>query len=98
MSLVFLCGNLAAVGDPGVLERAPVHLGMEHSQPPGEIEVVANIVELGAIHGRHIHRKTNLPAREKVDQELGRFDGDRDLGLLGRGSQMGRDDDLAEAG
>ena len=35
-------------------------------------------------------------ARKSIEQP-GRFDGDRDLGLFGRGTQVRRDDNLTEA-
>ena len=39
MSLVFLCGHLAAVGQAGILERSPVHLRVQHTQSPGQVEI-----------------------------------------------------------
>ena len=32
-----LVRDLAAIGELGVLERSTVHLGVEHSQPPGQV-------------------------------------------------------------
>ncbi len=88
-----LVRDLAAIGELGVLERSAVHLGMEHSQPPGQVQVEPHVLELGAIERGHVDGESDLPARQEVGQEPGGLDGDRDLGLLGRGAQMRRDHD-----
>jgi len=51
-------------------------------------------LELSAIECRHVHGKTDLPAREEVDQKPRSLNGDRHLCFFGGGTQVRRDQDV----
>ncbi len=85
--------DLAPVPDGGVLGRAAVHLGVEHAKASGQVKVEAMLVELGAIERGHVHGEPDLAALEEVDQKSRRLDRHADLRLLGRRSQVRRDQD-----
>ena len=92
-----LVGDVTPIRDLGILERPTVHLRVEHSQPPGQVEVEAHVLELGAIEGRHVDGEPNLTAGQEVAEQPAGLDGNRDLGLLGGGTQVRRDHNLGMA-
>ena len=73
--------DVTTIRELGILERSTVHLGVQHSQPPGQVEIVAHVVELGAVEGRHVHGEPDLPVRQEIAEEPCGLDGDRDLVL-----------------
>ncbi len=81
-------GDLAAISELVPLERSPIHLSMEHTQAPGQVEVMPRVVDLGTIQGRHVNRETYLPTHQKIAQQPGSLDRDGNLCFLGRGAQV----------
>ena len=50
--------------------------------------------QLGRVHGRHVDREADGAARQVVDEQLGRLDGDGGLRLDRRGAEVRRQDDI----
>ena len=81
ISLVFLLGHLAPVSQPCALERSAVHLGVEHAQPPGQVEVEPDVLELGAVERRHVHGEPDLAPDQVIGEQPRGLDRQRTPGL-----------------
>ena len=83
-------GDLAAIGELGPLNRPLRHLGVQQAEPAGHIDVQPHFLQLRPIDGGHVDGKLHGPFRQIIDQQLGRFQGDRFLRLHRRRPQVRR--------
>ncbi len=69
---------------------------MQQAEPPGHVDVEPQFLQLGPIDGGHVDGEADRSLGEIIDEQLGRFQGDRFLRLGGRGAQVRRDDDVGQ--
>ncbi len=69
---------------------------MQQAEAAGQVDVEAQLVQLGAIHGRHVDREADDAARQVVDQELGRLVRHGYLRLDRGGAEVRRHDDVGQ--
>ena len=87
-------GEIATELQRRLADRAEGGLCLKHPQPAGEIDEVAHLVQFRPIYRCHVDGTLHDTARQKIDEQIRRFDRNRFLRFRRTGAQVRREHDI----